>query len=1038
MKTFTLRHFWLISFLLSAGLASAQMKPYLDQIKRNTGPAHSLEDLRINPVEPAIPSTARPFSGINFQYRTLPPLVAPQDQQQTVKIKYTDRRSIPSAIFGETREAGTLMDPEQKIFQQLKALKAYLKIENPGEEFRIISRQEGKNGYVHYKLQQFFREVPVYGGELTVHLKDDQIELMNGSSFATPSLNRVKPAISVERAEQKALMEAGKITEIKQLTSFQKEVMGLQPFQSELFVYHSDMWEGQAHLAWRIEVVPNIHHREAYFIDAHTGEMLSHQSLLCKAHAAPLPFNGPAVGTSSDLLGQSRTVHSYDLNGTYLMIDASRPMFNSSVDFDPTDPKGTIWTLDAEDQTPIENDSFSVAQVLNNSPSNWDDPAAVSAHYNAGEAYEYFRTTFGRNSINGRGGTIVSIINVTDEDSTSLENAFWSGSAMFYGNGGDALRPLARSLDVAGHEMSHGVVQTTANLEYLSQPGALNESYADIFGAMIDREDWKIGEDIVRTNFFPSGALRDLSDPHNGTSNPNSYLWQPDHMDEYVDLPETEEGDNGGVHINSGIPNKAYYLFATAVGKDVAEQVYYNALENYLTRFSQFSDLRIAVLASAGELYNNSVVQAAAIAFDQVGITEENTSNEPEDLQINAGNQVVLFADSDQQALNLYNYNNTPISAPFVNEEVISKPSVSDDGSRIVYVDAQQNIQLVDIDWSSGNATRTPLTDNSAWRTAAISKDGRQLAALSNDFDDKLYVFRLDTGNGVSYTLENPTTAEGISTGTVSYADILEWSVNGRSIMYDALSTISTVDGTIEFWDIGFIDVWNPVTDDFGSGYTTKLFTGLPEGVSVGNPTFSKNSPFIIAMDYVDETEGTYSIYGVNVNNGDYDVIMSNIGDLGFPNYSVDDTELIFDGYTTSGTRVLGRVALTSNKIDNDGDAFVFIAGSSGARWGLVFATGDRQLSTDTKDLEIQDSGLNAYPNPVRNQLVIELDSPGPETTTIHLYDALGRSVYSQREQLGVGLQQLTLPLGNLSPGNYVLDIRQSNRRWVERIVKLK
>jgi Zn-dependent metalloprotease len=98
----------------------------------------------------------------------------------------------------------------------------------------------------------------------------------------------------------------------------------------------------------------------------------------------------------------------------------------------------------------------------------------VSAHYNAGQAFEYFRNTFNRNSINGSGGNVISIINVTDENDGNMDNAFWSQTAMYYGNGDVAFQQLARGLDAAGHEMSHGVIDNTANLEYLSQSGALN------------------------------------------------------------------------------------------------------------------------------------------------------------------------------------------------------------------------------------------------------------------------------------------------------------------------------------------------------------------------------------------------------------------------------------------------------------------------------------------------------------------------------------------------------------------------------------
>ena len=149
-----------------------------------------------------------------------------------------------------------------------------------------------------------------------------------------------------------------------------------------------------------------------------------------------------------------------------------------------------------------------------------------------------------------------------------MGNAFWNGQAIFYGNGDAAFGALAKGLDVAGHEMSHGVIQSTANMEYQGESGALNESFADVFGAMIDRDNWLIGEDIVKKSAFPSGALRNMSDPHNGArTNDFNSGWQPRHYDERYKGTE----DNGGVHINSGIPNYAFYKFATSVGKDKAE-----------------------------------------------------------------------------------------------------------------------------------------------------------------------------------------------------------------------------------------------------------------------------------------------------------------------------------------------------------------------------------------------------------------------------------------------------------------------------------
>ena len=86
--------------------------------------------------------------------------------------------------------------------------------------------------------------------------------------------------------------------------------------------------------------------------------------------------------------------------------------------------------------------------------------------------YEYFKSKFGRNSINGPGGNIISLVNVADEDGASMENAFWNGQAVFYGNGGTRFKSLAAALDVAAHELGHGVISNTANLEYIGQSGS--------------------------------------------------------------------------------------------------------------------------------------------------------------------------------------------------------------------------------------------------------------------------------------------------------------------------------------------------------------------------------------------------------------------------------------------------------------------------------------------------------------------------------------------------------------------------------------
>ena len=138
---------------------------------------------------------------------------------------------------------------------------------------------------------------------------------------------------------------------------------------------------------------------------------------------------------------------------------------------------------------------------------------------------------------------------------------------MTYGDGdGIQFSNLAGAFDVTAHEITHGITQSTAALEYEGQSGALNESYSDVMAAMADNANWTIGEDVY-TPSISGDALRDLSNPHQGGSSLNDAGWQPATMGEFLYMPYTDDQDYGGVHINSGIPNHAAYLVANQIGR---------------------------------------------------------------------------------------------------------------------------------------------------------------------------------------------------------------------------------------------------------------------------------------------------------------------------------------------------------------------------------------------------------------------------------------------------------------------------------------
>jgi Zn-dependent metalloprotease len=196
------------------------------------------------------------------------------------------------------------------------------------------------------------------------------------------------------------------------------------------------------------------------------------------------------------------------------------------------------------------------------------DSAINDAYDGFGDTYKLYWDILHRNSIDDQGMPIYGLVHY----SRAYPNAFWDGAGhMWFGDGdGQMLTQTTKGKDVIGHELTHGVTQYTLNLEYHGQSGALNESISDCLGSLVMQyaagqsaadASWLIGADIVGPELQP--ALRSMKDP--GHANPHDD--QPATMDDYVNTPE----DNGGVHTNSGIPNKAFYVVATTIGGNAWE-----------------------------------------------------------------------------------------------------------------------------------------------------------------------------------------------------------------------------------------------------------------------------------------------------------------------------------------------------------------------------------------------------------------------------------------------------------------------------------
>jgi Zn-dependent metalloprotease len=274
------------------------------------------------------------------------------------------------------------------------------------------------------------------------------------------------------------------------------------------------------------------------------------------------------------------------------------------------------------------NELFSAVFARGEDDGAHGDESVNRAFDGFGVTRQFYKEVLGRDSIDGRGMRLDGYVH----RGVAYNNAFWDGQQMVFGDGdGELFTDFTGSLDVIAHELAHGVTEFTANLQYHNQPGALNESMSDVFGSLVkqwslnqtaDEADWLIGGDIF-TPAIEVDALRSLAAP--GTAYDHPELGkdpQPAHMDDFAQLPDTDLGDWGGVHVNSGIPNKAFHLVAVALGGhawDKAGLIWYESLlaSNEVTQFQDFAD---TTYVKAGQIYGPTEQSVIVDAWRDVGI----------------------------------------------------------------------------------------------------------------------------------------------------------------------------------------------------------------------------------------------------------------------------------------------------------------------------------------------------------------------------------------------------------------------------------
>lgn len=261
------------------------------------------------------------------------------------------------------------------------------------------------------------------------------------------------------------------------------------------------------------------------------------------------------------------------------------------------------------------------------------DPAVNEAYDHSGTVFKFFAQVFGRASVDNDNLPLTSSVHYREDPRYGFDNAFWNGQQMVYGDG-QMFNRMTLCLDVIGHELTHGVTQHEAGLRYQGQSGALNEHMSDVFGVLARqwaggehdpaRADWTIGRGLFRKPAMAGMALRSMAAPGNAYQDADfGRDQQPADMAHYVKLPVSAQGDWGGVHYNSGIPNKAFHLAALALGDaawESAGHIWYVTLTERLRENADFRKCAYETLSVARDYHGGAAFKAVQAAWAQVGV----------------------------------------------------------------------------------------------------------------------------------------------------------------------------------------------------------------------------------------------------------------------------------------------------------------------------------------------------------------------------------------------------------------------------------
>ena len=529
---------------------------------------------------------------------------APRLHIAPMRFEALEPRNMLAADFGiadpYTSSLITSIVDEVPVAQQMEVLRDHLNAQ-PRDAFQLIRHDRDQVGFEHFVYQHLHNGLPVESSRYTVHTRDGLIVSLSGEYHALVDAAQ-QPAIGESQALDFALQHINAHTYVWQDAGLQQQ-LGLHAHEDRTIhlgddhahdlgisfeLPEADLVYADGSLAYRFDIYAlQPLYRSYIFVDASNGEIVDEHS---RIHDFNVPAGGPTLYDAEQAFIAEFTGADFRLHSA---ADAGPPAV------------GAVQTYDMNGGS-----DYSKAVDFISLTEHFGDPqhqVGNQAHFGTEQTWLYFFNEHNRDSFDNAGTPLRSFVSYGD----NYVNAFWNGSFMTYGDGNGTNRGPLVSLDIVGHEITHGVVQRTAGLIYRNHSGALNESFADIFGESVENyargfNDWLMGGDIGLNG--NAGQFRNMANP-NQYNDPDTYLG---------DYWYSGNGDNGGVHINSGVQNKWFHIMVngesglndtgytydvTPVGMDAAAAIAYRNLSVYLTANSTYPDARSGAIQAAIDLF---------------------------------------------------------------------------------------------------------------------------------------------------------------------------------------------------------------------------------------------------------------------------------------------------------------------------------------------------------------------------------------------------------------------------------------------------